>query len=362
MALMHLFRHRSRSCRLAGGFHEPLLLAAVALFAAGCAIIKPVPTPTPTPDPVPTSIIASGAFARPAISVAQDGSIHVAAEGPGMASLHLYTHNNGTWAGGEIVRGTLQTAKRVYVPNVLPGLVSFRYGPKDGGEIQGPGIYRAGKESFLGFSTGAARLALSKDGPILMSKDGIWQNLTTGQIGRYNAGLTGEKYAFVIDSSGIWHTAHNGSSRQASAVSIDGNRQTWASYETYPEQGDDLRYVDICAANGKTYISTVYGGDNRVQVMDAGRPRYSLDALPSLGKATMEQRCPPRLVATPKGVVAIWRSGKAIVAVNVEQALAGTAKPAQIATGEFPAAAVGPTGKIHLVYVSNGLHHKEIAL
>lgn len=356
---------------------------AIALLAAGCNTVQwptipDVPdTPTNTTPPVvATGIIASGSFVRPAVTVADDGTVYVAAEGPAMKSVWFYRSNGDSWTGGKIVESQIggpADASRVYVPDIAEDAgtvwISMRLGTKEGGSMHGPGLYtwtgNAGSFRFTKLTTGAARLAAYNGSCFMLSKNGTFGQFDKSgnlvKVGTFPAGLTGEKFAFAIAPDGKWHSVHNGSAFEPSAYAVTGiSRKTWADLATYPDQADDLRYPSICVVQGKAYASSVHGGRNRIQVMEAGRPRYSIAALPSLGTATMEQRCPPRLVAAPGGAVAIWRDGKSIVAVNVESCLAGKAKPARVATGEYPAAAVGPDGAIHLVYVQGANLKHEI--
>lgn len=332
-------------------------------------------------------VIAAGVFERPVVAVGADGAVYVAAEGGGMGSVWFFRQPAGksTWTGGLVVKsekGGAADASRVYVPDIAEKdgtvWVSMRLGVKEWGSMYGPGVwihkpdgsgafYFLGEKTAANLTKGAARLAIDPGlGVVLMAKNGVWGAVgadgAVTRTGTFPAGLTGEKFDFDIDGAGTWHTAHNGSAFEPSAYARTGSgRQTWADLVAYPEQADDLRYISICAADGKAYCIANLGGSTRVQVMDAGRPRFPIAALPSLGAGNMEQRCPPRLAAAPGGVVAVWRAGKDIVAVRVEAGLKG-AKPVKVAGGEFPDVAAGPDGRLHLVFVAEGaLRHRVIA-
>jgi hypothetical protein len=279
-----------------------------------------------------------------------------------MGSVHRFTSTGGKWTGGLVVTASKTTALRTYGLDALEDIISFRYGKKEGGKLHGPGTYRNGKEQFEGFSTGAARLAMSPVGPILMSKDGIYKNLATGKIGKYNAGLTGEKFAFAIDPvSGTWATAVNGYTRDGpggwSSISVNGKRIT--AFQYTPDQGVDMNYPSVCIATSGVWMASVNEGRLRVQCVKDGKTRWPIDKTPSLGEATQGDRCPPRLIVTSKGVTAIWRLKDDILMVPVEQGLTGQ-KPVRIASGAFPAVVVGPGGRLHMVYVSGGLRYKEV--
>lgn len=352
-------RHQHRPCLPAGAFHAALLLVLflVASSAFGSASIGEYLSRTNSPQvEAPAAqapgVIASGSFVRPAI--ASDGqALYVAAEGPGMASVHYWTGKAGKWQGGLVVTASRNTAERTYVVDVLPGIVSFRYGKKEAGKLHGPGLYRNGREEFPNLTTGAARLAMSKDGPILMSKNGAWLNLSTVHRGQYNSGSTGEKFAFVI-SGDTWATCMNGWSNDHSSVSINGKRQVWADYATYGKSyGNDLCYPDLCLdVNGTAYMTAVLAGRLRIQVLEAGKLRFPLTALFDAGPATMEDRCPPRIVATAKTVHAFFVLKGSIYRLDVKQALKGKAKPVLVCAGSQPDVCAGPDESLHMVYVA----------
>lgn len=368
------------SCRTA--LHEagPIIEAAAAnLPVSGPSGVESAPVASPSEGG--EEIVSAGAYARPAIAAGHSGAIFVAAEGAKMQSAHLFVRSAaGTWAGtllAQSAKGGPCDASRVYVPDAVVDSagwcwVSMRCGPKEWGSMHGPAIYvrspaGAGTWKFLGLTTGAARLALDDSSPgaaILLTKNGAWGavdrqgNVT--RTGNYPAGSTGEKFAFAIAGS-MWVSAHNGYSEQSSACTIGtaagGPRQTWAAYLAYPAQGNDLNYPSLCIVTGaapRVYVLSVYSGALRVQVFQNGKPRYPADALPSLGEATQEERCPPRLVATAAGAVAVYVKSGSIYQVNVERRLAGQAVPARIGAGTNPAVCTDAAGALHMAYIQGG--------
>ncbi|MFZ4394192.1 MAG: hypothetical protein ACOYOU_01040 [Kiritimatiellia bacterium] len=322
-----------------------------------------------TPSALPgNEMVAAGSFARPNIAVGANGKIFVAAEGPGMRSVWRYTTTGtGAWKGRQFVQGTLQTALRTYVVNIIPGgedgegIFCWRYGPKDGGKLHGPGVFRDGKETFENISIGCARLAVTPDGPILMSRGGVFKNLTTGAIGHYNAGDSGEKLAFAVSPNGkIWATAGNGCRELPSPVSINGQRQTWADYGTYGQwYGGDMNYPSVAiASDGSVWCVSVLGGRLRAQHIVNGKCQFPTTALRDLGDASVEERHAPPMVVSGAKVWCFYRIGKDIYRINVAKPSKGKER---IASGEYPAVARGPDGRIHLVYVSGGsLHYKTL--
>lgn len=365
-----------------GGFDEiieslqPEIRTNAPASPATSTTVESAPVAAPSSD----DAFAAGAFARPAIAFGPDGTAFVAAEGSGMQSIYLYVKPPaGKWSGGQVAKtqrgGTINTS-RIYVPDLVVdgdgwAFVSMRCGPKEWGVLHGPAIYvRApdgtGQWRFIGLTTGAAHLDIDAGDPgnvYLMARDGAWgivtRQATLSRQGTFKAaGFTGEK--FDLDVTGDrWVTAMNGCSVMASSFGYGfenvGNRVTWASHAAYPGQGNDLCYPSVCAdttAPGRAYIASVFGGMLCVQVVIGGKPQYPIDKLALIGKATLEDRCSPRLVASARGVVAVWKQGPDIVAVNLKKALKGKATPTRICSGSFPAAAVDPAGKLVVAYVS----------
>jgi hypothetical protein len=314
------------------------------------SIVTNAPVTTNTPPVVVTppasgkeTVIAQGSFTRPAIYVSD--KVYIAAEGPKMGSVYYWVNGSG----GLIVTASKQTALRTYIPDVVPNIVSWRYGIKDGGDPKcyGPGIYKDGKAQYSGPSKGAAKMAVSKDGVILISKNGEYKNLNTGKLGRYNMPDSGEKFDFQIN--GVWATAVNGFSKRSSYVSVNGKITTVADYAAYPDQSDDLCYPSVCI-NGKTvWFASVFKGKLFVNAVTDGKTRFPANNLPSIGDATMQDRCPPRLTVLNGRVTAFWSLKGVIYQADVENVLAGKGKPFIVCKGSMP--------DVHektMVYIDNG--------
>jgi hypothetical protein len=355
----------------------------------------------PTPQPVvvesapmqAATAISAGTFARPAIACGSDGRLYVAAEGAGMQSIWLYVQDKaGKWGGGQVAkseRGGLVNSSRVYVPDIVVDAdgwcwVSMRCGPKEWGELHGPAVWirtpsGTGSWRFLNLTTGAARICLAPEFPgaaVLLTKNGVFGVIDrTGRITKqatFPAGMTGEKFAFDISSSGgSWASAHNGYGDQASAVAIGnssgGKRQTWAAYEAYGKwYGNDLCYPDVVIGlNGSVYCQSVLDNRLRLQVFEKGKARFPMDRLADLGQAVQEDRCPPRLIATKRGVQAVFVRGDSIYRMDVEKALAGQAVAVRICQGRNPSVCVDKlnANRMHMAYINGGsLLHKIIEL
>jgi hypothetical protein len=310
-----------------------------------------------------------------------------------MQSIWVYAQDKaGKWGGGQVAkseRGGLVNSSRVYLPDIVVDAdgwcwVSMRCGPKEWGELHGPAVWirtpsGAGSWRFLGLTTGAARICLSPEFPgaaVMLTKNGVYGVIDrSGRITKqatFPAGMTGEKFAFYISSSGgAWASVHNGYEDQASAVAIGnpsgGKRQTWAAYEAYGKwYGDDLCYPDVVIGlNGSVYCQSVLDNRLRLQVFDKGVPRFPLDRLADLGQATQEDRCPPRLIATKRGVQAVFVKGGSIYRLDVEMALAGQATPVRICAGSNPSVCLDQrnANRLHMAYIAGGtLLHKIIEL
>jgi hypothetical protein len=333
--------------------------------------IRPEVTAPEAPVAVPevvdsqASLVAVGTFARPAIGY-HAGTWTVAAEGAGMASIWVYRLQGGKWIGGEAVHGSAQTADRVYVPSVAGGLVSFRFGPKTGGTWKGPGLVMPDNRVIrTQLTTGAARLAVDGQGLILMSKDSAWGRVNAdgsiGQRGRFAGLSTGEKLSFAVSTSGLWTVGMNGYSKQDASVAVGtqagGKITAVASFRTFPEMGGDLIYCSVAfGPDGSAWWASSFGGRLRINKVANGKARWSPEAPRNMGPCVAGDRCPPRLVSLPSGVVAIYEApGRKIMRQDLP-----SGKAAQIATGSQPAAAVGPDGRIVIVFVDNGLKVKTL--
>lgn len=338
--------------------------------------LPPVPPVVETAKPVPGGLVAAGAFVRPVVAQGPGGVLFVAAEGPRMASVCLYVYQAGKWAGGPVMvseHGGQVDAGRIYVPDLVVDAdgwawTTARAGIKEWGKMYGPCVWiRApdgkGVFKFLAFSKGAARIALDPARPgraIVMSKDGAWAEVDrTGRRtvqGSFPAGKTGEKLAFTIDGP-TWWTAMNGYSAQSAAVASGpaaaGKRLTWADWSTYQDQSSDLCYCSVAVgSNGVGYVAAVLGGHLRVQVVQRGAVRFPVNRLGDLGSAKLEDRCPPKLVQTGLGMVAVWSGSAGIMAVRVDEALAGRAKPVRIGSGAMPSVCALADGRLAVVSVT----------
>jgi len=362
--------------------------AATNRVEAGTIPVESAPVPKPASGSAIKGTIATGSFCRPSIAIAADGRAFVSAEGPDMGSTYTWTLAPGAtaWTGGLAIEGTKNgpaDAGRVYLPVTLPnGITAGRLGPKEWGKMHGPFIVVQkpnGKTSFrfTGYTTGAPRLAYWSGKSFLMTKNGAWAELDDAgaflRTGTWPAGGTGEKFAFDIGPDGRWHTAVNGYSAEdagyASSPGVGpsgGHRVTWAKYSAFPSMGNDLCYVSVVGTTNGAVISTVYGSDPesrrlRLQrVTKAGSMVYPVDKLCDLGPAALEDRCPPRLVNTPAGVIVVWRRGTDLLYGRTE-GLERTARgkgdyaPRRLAAGSFPAAAWDPRAKaLTVVFCAGG--------
>ena len=364
------------------------MILLLGLIMAGCKTIPSVPDVPGLPDlpDIPGAeiaapadgMIAAGAFWRPCVAVGEDGKIYVAAESPPMKAIHLYVWTGKKWEGGkvaEVQQGGEINTSRIYVTRVVVDrdgycFVSMRCGPKEWGVLHGPAIYIRtpkgdGKWTFLGersaanLTLGGARLALDKQGRcVLLSKNGVWgvinRDGTCTEKAVFQAGLTGEKFDFAIDDTGVWHSAHNGSQLETSMYGRSGKaKQPWAAEPAYPDMANDLNYPSICAtSNSVAWIASVLEGRLRIQSVSAdGKMRWPINALLDLGPAAVMDRCPPKLVDTPSGVKVLYRRGKDLVIRPVKAA----SDEAVFAQGDFPTAAYsGRLGGLAVVWVGGG--------
>jgi hypothetical protein len=180
-------------------------------------------------------------------------------------------------------------------------------------------------------------------------------NLATGRRGQYAMPDSGEKFDFAI-SGDTWAAGVNGYSKRASYVSVNGKLTTVAAHAAYPDQGDDLNYPCILIDGDTVWFASVYAGQLRIQAVTDGKTRWPIDKLPSLGKANMQDRCPPRLVLLNGLVTVIYVQGGTIYRADVEGVLQGKSKPVAICKGAYPD--VSANGL--MVYVDGGLKVKQL--
>lgn len=363
------------------------ILAAVTNAATQPAVTNVAPAPAPAPaqpaQAPSTELVAAGDFYRPAIAMGKNGMIAVAAEGPRLGSVHLYTLPAGAkkWTGGVVMqtqRGGTLNCSRIYVPDVAVDsdgwtFVTARCGPKEWGTLHGPAAWiqdPKGKGALyvINFTIGAARLGLEPGKPgaaIVMSKNGTWARLERSgrlaQVSTFPAGLTGEKFAFAITPAGTWHTAHNGSALQASAyawgTAAGGRRITWADDKTYPDMANDLNYPSLLVTeDGVAWCASVLSGRLRVQrISPAGALRWPATALGDMGPAKHGDRCPPRLAVAGGRLLAVWEApGGTITRTDVLLALKGKAAPKVVCQGTQPAVCSDAAGRLHMVYIQAG--------
>ena len=290
----------------------------------------------------PDGLVASGNYARPTL----DG-LTVAAEGPGMASLYRWTRAASAWKGGLVVSASPATAGRCYVPRLAGGVMSWRWGNKEAGKLHGPGLLVGGRILYPGLTEGAARLALTPAGVVLMSKNTEWGLLdASGAVikrGTFSPGMsTGEKFGFRVDGQ-TWAVCHNGWSGQPSALAYGTSagairRVTWADRAVYPSQGDDLNYPALAIHSGAFWCASVLAGQLRVNCYRKGGLRWPATALPTLGPATLQERCPPALVTDGGRLWAVWCYKGQIMLADVERVIKRKAKPIVVTRGDQPAA------------------------
>lgn len=335
-----------------------VLLTASFMLIPRCQT-TPIPLyPTVSTLDVSTEQIAVGTWARPVISIDATGTVWVAVEGSNMKSIWVYRLQGGTWQGGQVVVGSKQTADRVYVPDAANGVVSFRYGPKNGGTIKGPGLWINNTEIATRMTTGAARLDQDDQGIVLMSKDANWGRVnadgTIGKQGHFANLSTGEKLAF--DCVGpMWAVGMNGYSAQDASVAVGtsagGKVTAVADYHKYSGMSSDLLYCSVVIRYKAVWFASAYGGRLMVNCVKDGKARWPIAALANLGPCVTGDRCAPALVNTPASVVAIYEApGRAIMRQAVPNGGA-----LRIATGSQPDATVGPGGAIHMVWIDGNV-------
>jgi hypothetical protein len=91
----------------------------------------------------------------------------------------------------------------------------------------------------------------------------------------------------------------------------------------------------------------------RLNALTGKAMRWPPAAPATLAKATMEQRCPPRLAVLQGRLQAVWMFEGSIMQADVESVLKGKGKPVRICSGFMPAVTVSGN-TMHMVYVADG--------
>lgn len=347
------------------------LLMAVAL--CGCSTIERVKdavgivTGAGIEPPPSVSTVAPGEWVRPTIAIGPGGRIAIAAEGPKMASIHLWLWTRDGWQGTEIARASKETAGRCYVADAVYDAdgnlyVSWRWGKKEYGKLHGPGIYilqPGGKAVtvYPGVTSGAARLAVVGGKVTVFTKDGANYPITAsgavGPVQKYPAGSTGEKFDVAADG-GTVATVMNGYSAMAGRITIGGKVATWADYAEYDEQGYDLCCPSVAINGGRAWCASELGGRLRVNSFDGKALGWPSDALLDVGAATHQERCPPRLYAASGAVYAVWTHKGVIYRKRLPDG-----QQERIASGSMPS--VCNDGEVlHVAYVLDGIKYLRL--
>jgi hypothetical protein len=363
--------------------------------------------------------IATGPFGRTAIDIRYGHEI-IGVDSLDQTSAYVYSGMSGRFfTGGPACRADwdikLKTwlsvpgvtglkSSRVYVPTVaalpLGGVMMNRSGTKEVDLAEKGKKHQQGQvltvleptgkmtSYFFSVTTGLGRIAYdnAKGEIVAMSKDCTWYkvNGSDGKIlykGSWSSMKTGEKFDFLIvprpSAASVWHCALNGYSTQSSRyqnslrVSQKLPPVTWATYSSYPAQGDDMNHIGLGQYPARprgAIIGGVFGGKFMVNIWNGRQMTVSPAGLICIGEADQEQRHGPHFATTYDSTGsartwAVWKNDGKIMLTDVMEAVKNGGGGKVVATGSFPAIAADGAAGLALVYTrDNALYRRTIAV
>ena len=213
----------------------------------------------------------------------------------------------------------------------------------------------------------------------VMGRDGSWQVIdATGAVtgaGQMYIGSSGEKVRFLISPRdgqvGVWHGVTSGWTHSFSSYCNSEMSQpvTWATYDVYPEQGEDLLHpgLGVDGADPEVaYIAIAYAPGVVINVWDGEAMVFDPSDLPVVDPSPAEDgngcdRFGPQWTpAVGGGAYLCWSSSDGWVHLT-KVTPDGTIRPGlPVTVGANCAVATDSEGHIHMAYVNGGMRYREI--
>ncbi|HMP89149.1 MAG TPA: VCBS repeat-containing protein [Kiritimatiellia bacterium] len=346
----------------------------------------------------------------PTIAADSSRQPHVVADGGSM--IYLYDKIGGQWRSLAKNEATMTGSGQYYNPHieidsndrawvtgVLWGNNSFGLGLICRTDIStNPSDFSAMNRVRLAPVWDMGNLSFDPTRPnevVVSSSDGRWRKYTYDATqpsrsraldsGQMNAGQGGEKNAFWISKAGavrhangqthsVWHGATGGWSPSPSAYqnsirhAASLPRVIWASYNTYPTQGDDGTYVRVVSDNKDpqtAYITCDFSTGGKyantagvaMNIWDGGKMRFpstGILVLDAAGSSGLRRFAPQSAPAKDGGVFVVWqRGGRVKMRFVPPDALSinDCGPEWDITAGGRPAISVDVDGNVHLAYV-----------
>lgn len=339
-------------------------------------------------QPLAEETVGIDGCATPSICKGSDGLARIAVSGSKV--VRLARQKSGGWQTMTVATaaqfpGVVDIADGVSVTSsTVADVVAGRCRTKGSGNdtYHGPwmtivkaGALTPGPMKSMLITTGGCRAVFDNPDPNLVelwSKNGDYAlvNVTTGAIvsrGHDSIGNTGEKLAVA---PGGWR-AFNGCANKNSpgtdnqddsrVIRRGDSAVTWLDADTY-DVGADERYPGMAVRPlvvPLAYLACVVGGRVLVNKVKGGKAVFDPRKLRTIGSSDRMDRHPVQLVPARYRMAAFWSLRGNIMAVDVDGAIAGAAKPAIVAQGQL-AAACAVAGGIGLAVVRGGSLYYQV--
>ena len=233
---------------------------------------------------------------------------------------------------------------------------------------------------YITWSNGNLSLDPARPGEaVMMGRDGAWQRVdTAGQVldsGQMYIGQSGEKLRFLISprdgQEGVWHGVTSGWTEYFSAYrsSLMDDPAIWATYDAYPEQGDDVRHMSL-GVDGVdpevAYIAVGYDPGVVINVWDGQAMIFDPSDLPVLESSPAQHgngtdRFGPQWApAGGGGAYLCYTSSDGWVKLRHVEPDGEIGQPLAITEGGNCALATDADGHIHLAYVHGGMRYRRL--
>ena len=353
-----------------------------------------VPPAPPPPPPAPANtdeVIDAFPGTRPSIALDSLGQPHVVVDHNTDRTIMIYHRIAGVWSGGVLAQGSQSgayKASRIYIPHIEidsqdRAWINAKMGTKEWGSMYGQGVWMIptvatapGAPAFVFVDNkGYGNVSLLRDSVgsvVFFCTEGNWYSInTSGQIaatGRLALPKSGEKIRSAI-AGDVWHAAMNGYSQSDSLYR--NNRLSkpvaWASHLTYPEMGSDMCHPSLAVDlvnPALCYISSVYNAGVVINLWTGSNMLWSTTNLPVIargGNMGGPDRFGPQWASAPGG--GAWLTYVQAKRIKLRKVLPDgrLTAPQDICQGANPAIVCDPSGSVHMVYRSDGLHYRRIA-
>ena len=336
--------------------------------------------------------------ARPTIALDASGQPHIIADEPGWTDvLYAFHKLGGDWQ-EEVFAQDNWGSDRNYLPHMEiddqdRAWISSWYATTNVEEECGQGVWlledmsSAPSEVFhtkIYITWANGNLSIDPyhpDRAVVMARDGAWQAVDDGgsvvDSGQMDLGSTGEKLRFLIapqtGAEGVWHGVMGGwtESHCAYRNSLMASPVTWASYDVYPIQGEDVRHPSLGLDGADptvAYMAAAYEPGVVINVWDGNQLVFDpadlpvIDASPATHGNGIDRFGPQWAPAAGGGAWLCWSSDDGRVHLRKVEPDGSLGPDVDVTAGNNCAMATAADGTIHMAYVDAGMRYREISV